>query len=165
MTLTFNGGPRQRGIVLGIHALPFILLQYSAGSWSDRLGRLKLLIPGSIGYGLLLSAAGYIGERGFAATGFTFLLLGVFSGLTGPSNAALLGDLVAPRQNGIAMAVFNFMGNLGIISGPLLAGVVMEHLRSSHAFLAAGFVELLSLGVNLYLLKRFNLLSTISRKN
>jgi MFS family permease len=155
LELRLGLGPSWRGILLGIHALPFILLHYPIGRLSDSIGRLPILIPGALCYGILLSLAGYIGTRGFAASALVFCVLGVFSGLTGPTNAALVGDLVKPQENGMAMALFNFAGNLGIISGPLIAGWVMDNWHIEGAFLSGGFIELVTLGVGLLLLNRF----------
>jgi MFS family permease len=155
LELRLGLGPSWRGTILGIHALPFILLQYPVGRLSDRVGRLPLLIPGTVSYGILLSLGGYIGARGPVAIALSFFALGIFSGLTGPPNAALVGDLVPPNENGMAMALFNFAGNLGIITGPLIAGVVIGSWTLEGAFLIAGFIELATLGICLILLNRF----------
>jgi MFS family permease len=148
-------GPSWRGVLLGIHALPFILLHYPIGRLSDRIGRLPILIPGALLYGILLSLAGYIGTGGFRAAALVFSILGIFSGFTGPTNAALVGDLVKPFEHGMAMALFNVAGNLGIISGPLIAGWVMDSWHIEGAFLVGGMIELVTLGVGLLLLNRF----------
>jgi len=153
LELRLGLGPSWRGMLLGIHALPYILLHYPIGRLSDRVGRLPLLIPGTLLYGLLLSLTGYIG-RGFTSYAFIFATLGVFSGLTGPTNAALVGDMVETEDNGMAMALFNFAGNLGIICGPLIAGWVMGHWHIQGAFLAGGLIELATLGIGLLLLKQ-----------
>ena len=155
LELRLGLGPSWRGTILGIHALPFILLQYPIGRLSDRVGRLPLLIPGTVSYGILISLAGYIGAQGPMAIAVSFFALGICSGLTGPPNAALVGDLVPHSENGMAMALFNFAGNLGIITGPLVAGWVMGGWNLEGAFLTAGFIELATLGICLSLLNRF----------
>ncbi|MCG3260662.1 MAG: MFS transporter, partial [Candidatus Heimdallarchaeota archaeon] len=57
--------PSMRGIAMGIFALPFIILQYPFGRLSDKVGRYKLLIYGSIGYGIILSLIGLVGTRNY----------------------------------------------------------------------------------------------------
>lgn len=158
MELTLGKGPDLRGLILGIHALPFILLQYPVGQWSDRVGRLQILVPGTIGYGVLLSLSGYIGAQGAGTTAVMFFLLGICSGLTGPTNGALVGDLVERDENAVAMALFNLAGNLGIIAGPLIAGWVLDRWNPVSSFLVGGLIEIAALLMSLPLLKRQGLL-------
>ncbi len=144
--IVLGQGPEMRGMILGIYALSFILLQYPVGKLSDRYGRYIFLIPGSMGYGLLLSVVGYLGAAGLGVLAGLFFVLGIFSGLTGPPNAALVGDLVNPEENGMAVAFFNFSGNIGIVFGPMLAGIVTDLGSFALCFIVAGIVELVSLG-------------------
>jgi MFS family permease len=141
-----------RGMILGIYALPFILLQYPVGKYSDKHGRFKLLIAGSIGYGIFLSLTGFLGALGLPILIVFYILLGITSGMTGPPAMALVGDIVEEEDRAIGMGLFNFVGNLGIILGPLLGGILIPSFQPSQfviAFLIAGIVELLSLGVNI----------------
>ena len=154
--IVLGQGPEMRGRILGIHALSFILLQYPIGKLSDRYGRYTFLIPGSMGYGLLLSVAGYIGAAGLGVLAGLFFALGIFSGLTGPPNAALVGDLVNPEENGMAVAFFNFSGNIGIVFGPMLAGIVTDLGSFALCFVVAGIVELVSLGMCLLLIRKLH---------
>ncbi|KPJ86203.1 MAG: hypothetical protein AMS17_13595 [Spirochaetes bacterium DG_61] len=149
-------GPEIRGMTLGVHALPFIALQYPVGRLSDRYGRFVFLLPGSLGYGLLLAFAGYLGGRGLFQLGAVFFVLGVFSGLTGPTNAALVGDLISREEHGMAVALFNFSGNVGIVIGPVLAGWITDMGSFAFSFVVAGAVELASLGVCVLLMKRLS---------
>jgi DHA1 family tetracycline resistance protein-like MFS transporter len=159
--MVLGKGPQMRGMILGVHALAFILLQYPVGRLSDRFGRLAFLIPGSLGYGLLLMIAGYVGSKGIGPLALIFFALGVFSGLTGPTNAALVGDLSCQGEHGMAMAIFNFTGNVGIVFGPVLAGWVTDLGDFYASFLVAGGVELLGLGICLLFIKRYFPLSLL----
>jgi MFS family permease len=153
--MVLGKGPQMRGMILGVHALAFIMLQYPVGRLSDRFGRLVFLVPGSLGYGFLLMIAGYVGSGGIGPLALVFFVLGIFSGLTGPTNAALVGDLACMGEHGMAVAVFNFSGNVGIVFGPVLAGWVTDLGDFSASFVVAGGVELLSLGICLLLIKRY----------
>jgi MFS family permease len=153
LKLSLGLGPENRGFVLGLHALPFILLQYPVGRWSDRIGRLKILMPGTVGYGILLSLAGYIGAQGLGFTVAVFVLLGICSGLTGPTNIALVADITRGREHGVAMALFNLSGNLGILAGPLLAGWFLSLLQPETCFLVGGVIEIAGLLLVLFLLR------------
>ncbi len=150
-------GPEFRGMLLGINGLPFILLQYPVGRLSDRIGRYKLLITGSVGYGLLLCAAGFAAGWGFAALIAVFFLLGIFSGLTGPPNSALVGDMVPRGENPLAMAFFGFLGNAGMVIGSLFGGFLLTVSGFTFAFIAAGLVELITLALNMFLIRRWGI--------
>lgn len=139
--------PSIRGMVLGIYALPFILLQYPVGKLSDKHGRYKFLIPGSIGYGVVLCITGYVGSLSLGLLIMLYIFLGIFAGLTGPPSMALVGDIVDKENNAMAMGFFNFVGNLGIVIGPLIGALISDPFGYSIAYLIAGIIELISLAI------------------
>ncbi|MFX0044576.1 MAG: MFS transporter [Candidatus Hermodarchaeota archaeon] len=142
-----------RGLSLAVFALPFIVLQYPMGRLSDRYGRYVPLVVGSIGYGLILSALGYFGAFGFTALLLMLAVLGFFSGVTAPPSMALVGDIVESEDSAMAMGFFNFMGNLGITIGPLIFGFMLLIADFVTAFAVAGLLELLTLALNVVLVK------------
>lgn len=142
-----------RGMVLGLYALPLIILSYSMGKLSDRYGRYKQLIIGSLAFGILLSVIGQLGAYGLHILIILFVVLGTFASITTPPAMALVGDIVKKENIAIGMGAFNFLGNLGILIGPALAGLLMPNFFL--AFLIAGSIELISLGVNIILIWHF----------
>jgi MFS family permease len=148
--------PELRGMVLGLFALPFIILQYPVGKWSDRIGRFKPLIFGSICYGIMLVFMGFLGSFGLFVIIIGFILLGIGNGFTGPPAMALVGDTVEADDNATGMGFFNLMGNIGIITGPLIGGFLITYTDFVAAFVVAGLIELLSLvGIILLILFAF----------
>ncbi len=137
--------PELRGMVLGIFALPFIILQYPVGRLSDRIGRYKPLIFGSIGNGIMLIIAGYLGSYGLFMVIITFFMIGVCNGFTGPPAMALVGDIVKKEDNPIGMGFFNLLGNIGIIMGPIIGGILVTYGDFEFSFIVAGLIEFLSL--------------------
>ncbi|MCK4237659.1 MAG: MFS transporter [Candidatus Lokiarchaeota archaeon] len=148
-------GPEIRGMIMGIFALPFIILQYPMGKLSDKYGRYKLLIPGSLGYGIILTLTGYFGLFGLGLLIGAFLILGVFSGITGPPSMALVGDIAEGKDNAMAMGFFTFVGNLGMVIGPLIGGLVVDYGNFVFAFIIAGLIELISLGICLLFARKY----------
>jgi MFS family permease len=148
--------PGLRGMVLGLFALPFILLQYPVGKWSDRTGRYTPLIIGSITVGIMLTIMGYLGSFGLFAVIIGFIILGIGNGFTGPTAMALVGDTVEADDNAIGMGFFNLLGNIGIVMGPLVGGYLAYSETQSDfvaAFVVAGLIEFISLfGVILLIL-------------
>jgi len=142
--------PELRGMVLGIFALPYIILQYPVGKLSDKIGRYKLLIYGSIGTGILLAVTGYLGSVTEESFGLfiiiiAFFMIGICNGFTGPPSMALVGDIVEKEDNPVGMGFFNLLGNVGIIIGPLLGGILINYTDFIIAFFVVGLIEILSL--------------------
>jgi len=149
-------GPEYRGMMLGINGIAYILLQYPIGKLSDKYGRLRFLILGSIGYAVILIFCGIFASFGLVALIPLFLLLGVFSGLTGPPNNALVGDLIHKSENPLAMGVFNLFGNIGMMLGPLLGGLILSldifgKIKFQASFISAGIIELVSLFIGIFI--------------
>ncbi len=142
-----------RGMALGLFAVPFMVLQYPMGRLSDKYGRYRQLILGSLAYGVILMMLGYIGSFGFSSLLVILLLLGLFSGVTTPPSMALVGDCVRREDSAMAMGFFNFLGNLGFIMGPVILGVLLLYTDIVIAFVVAGLLELISLAVNVALIK------------
>lgn len=105
-----------------------------------------------------MSLTGLVGSLGLGALIFVYILLGVTSGMTGRLAMALVGDIVDSEDRAMGMGFFNFVGNLGITLGPLTGGIFITNFLKIEfitAFLVAGIIEKISLGVNILLLIKF----------
>ncbi|MFW9891839.1 MAG: MFS transporter, partial [Candidatus Thorarchaeota archaeon] len=127
-----------RGMSLAIFAMPFILLQYPMGKLSDKHGRFRQLVIGSVGFGLVLSVIGFVGIVGFSVLLVMLAILGLFSGITSPPAMALVGDIVGQEESAMGMGFFNFLGNLGITIGPIIFGILFPIIGMTNAFLFVG---------------------------
>ncbi|TQQ79805.1 MFS transporter [Halonotius terrestris] len=128
------------GVALALFFLPFALLQYPLGSLSDRIGRFIPVVVGSIGYGIAIIAVGAapIVEVAMAL----MVLVGVAGAFVAPATMALVSDLCAPAERGVAMGGFNVFGSLGFLTGFLLGGVVADATTYLTAFLVVGGLEI-----------------------
>ena len=152
---TFGMDTAFRGMMLGILNIPALLMMYPIGKKSDRdWGRFKPLIIGSLGYGLSLTLTGILGQISIGMFIILLLFQGLFSGFTTAPASALVGDLVEEEHNGMGIALFNFLGNVGIVLGPIVGGVIVQFYGFAFAFIIAGLIELISLGVNVLLAKK-----------
>jgi MFS transporter, ACDE family, multidrug resistance protein len=115
-------GLSQVGVGLALAALSvaeFAVL-FQAGSLVDRLGRKAVLLPGLLAITVLTVVTG------FTTTVVLFVvamfLLGVASGYGGVPQPVMLADVVPPELQPAAIGVYRFVGDIGFVAGPLLAG-------------------------------------------
>jgi MFS family permease len=80
-------------------------------------------------------------------------ILGLFAGITSPPAMALVGDIVGKEDSAMGMGFFNFLGNLGITIGPIIFGLLNPVMGMAYAFLVVGILELLTLIINILLVK------------
>lgn len=148
-----GSGPGARGTVFGIYSLFFLITYYPAGRLSDRWGRFRFIIPGSILFGAVLIAVGITGGINFTITAALFGILGIAAGLAGPSNNALVGDYTKRHERAEAMGLFTFAGNIGVAAGPVLAGWLISFADYRAVFIIGGAIELIFLTAGLITLR------------
>jgi len=131
--------PPGTGLMLGLFFAPFALLQYPFGSLSDRVGRVGPVALGSMAYGLAI--VGVFLAPTLAATGVAMVAVGVFGALVAPATMALVTDIAAERERGVAMGGFNVFGSLGFLAGVVGGATVAASAGFGAAFLVVGAVE------------------------
>lgn len=106
------------------------------GTLGDRIGRRKLLMVGGAAFGIASVLAAY-------STSASTLIaaraaLGVAGATLMPSTLALIGNMFVNRhQRALAIGVWATMFALGMASGPVVGGVLLEHYWWGAAFLVA----------------------------
>ncbi len=129
------------GLMLACFFAPFALLQYPMGVLSDRIGRRVPIVAGSICYGAGILAVGAAPSVPLAAT--AMVAVGVLGALVAPATMALVTDLAAESERGVAMGGFNLAGSLGFLGGFLIGGTVTGTWGYDAAFLVVGGLEVL----------------------
>jgi MFS family permease len=119
------------GLGLGIATATELAALFPAGRATDR-GRRAVLIPSLAAFG------GIVAVLGFATGTLAFMgalaALGVASGFAGVPPAPMLSDVTPEELKGTAVAVFRFVGDLGFVLGPLIAGWSADRLGFPAAF-------------------------------
>jgi MFS family permease len=129
------------GLTLALFFVPFAALQYLTGSLSDRAGRFRPVVVGSLLYGGTIIAVGLAPNYPVAAG--LLVAVGVCGAVVSPTTMALVTDVVPATERGVAMGGFNVFGSLGMLSGFLVGGFVTARYGYLAAFLAAGGLEIL----------------------
>ena len=133
------------GAAIAVVTAVELVVLFPAGKATDRRGRRAVLVPSLAG----LAAVTVV--TGFATTPAIFLVAmgayGLASGFAGVPPAPMLSDITPEEVKGSAVAVFRFVGDVGLVLGPLVAGWTAEHLgyRASFAISAIPIVVALVL--------------------
>ncbi|WP_411720498.1 MFS transporter [Mycetocola sp.] len=122
--------------MIDIYPLVLAGLLVSMGSLGDRIGRKKLLLVGSAGFGLvsILAALAPSIELLIAARA----ALGFFGAMLMPSTLSLIRSIFRDRdQRRLAIAIWASGFAAGSALGPILGGILLEHLWWGSVFLVA----------------------------
>lgn len=119
------------GLALAVVTAVELVCLFPAGKATDR-GRRAVLIPSLAGLAALTALLG------FATPVVVFMgcmaLMGVVSGFAGVPPAPMLSDVTPEHLKGSAVAAFRFVGDVGFVLGPLVAGWTAEQFGYRAAF-------------------------------
>jgi MFS family permease len=108
------------GIGLAIATATELVSLFPAGKATDRHGRRAVLVPSLAVLAAITAAFGLLDSTVVFMIGMA--VLGVASGYAGVPPAPMLADVTPDDLKGSAVAVFRFVGDLGFVLGPLVAG-------------------------------------------
>ncbi|MBL7159212.1 MFS transporter, partial [Candidatus Microgenomates bacterium] len=132
---------RAQNIGVGLVAIFFLLSFYNlvsslfalpAGSFSDRVGRKKILILGWLFYALTYFGFGKLNSAWAVIP--LFLLYGVYFGLTEGVAKAYVADLVPEEKRGTAFGIYNMTIGLTLLPASFLAGILWQSISPRAPF-------------------------------
>lgn len=138
--------------VLLAYLLPLAGLALPSGRWLDTIGRRPALVFSLSGFALASVAAGL--APGLAWLIGARLVQGTFGALLFSLVPALAITAVRPQARGRAMGLITTLGPLGLISGPMLGGLIVDGLGWPWIFFVNVPVSLVVLTVGLRLLPK-----------
>ena len=128
----FNTGLSELEWVVNGYALTFGVLMLTGGKLADLLGRRRIFIVGlviftlaSLACGLATSAEFLIGAR---------VVQGVGSALMNPATLSIIIATFPPRQRGMAIGIWAGVSAMALAIGPLLGGLITDHIHWSWVF-------------------------------
>src|SRR5215204_6999870 len=114
------------------YALTFAVLMLTGGKLADMLGRRRIFIVGlaiftlaSLACGLAPSAHFLIGAR---------IVQGAGAALMNPATLSIITATFPPRQRGMAIGIWAGVSALALAIGPLVGGILTEHIDWSWIF-------------------------------
>jgi MFS family permease len=148
----FGMGASETGLLLAGYLLPFSLLIYPFGRLSDRIGGIRLLLGGSVLYGIVVFALGLASPAWFWPV---MILCGLFAASMYAPSLWLVAHLAPSASRASAMGGFNAVGALGFAVGPMAGAVISDLISYPAAFMAAGVSEILCVLLLYPLLRRY----------
>ncbi len=128
--------PGRVALLWALVAATSTLLSVPLSSWSDRIGRVPLMVGGWSLHALLFAALALVGDAvllwGIA------LLLGVYMAATEGAERALIADLVPPEALGTAYGWYYLTKGLLLLPASAAFGWIWSAASSAAAFIAAG---------------------------
>jgi MFS-type transporter involved in bile tolerance (Atg22 family) len=126
-------------LVWAAASLAEMVIAMPAGVFSDRLGRLPMLLGGWAARVamLVLLAFAEPGELGVWAL---FIAYSATLAVTEPAERSLIGDHAAADERGTAYGLYHLTGGLLVLPGAVLFGVLWEQFGSAMAFAVAAVV-------------------------
>lgn len=120
----FDISATQLGFLFAVMTTINLIMVLPAGSLTDRFGRKAVVLPGA-----MLSLIG-LSMFGLGGSMWMFYLaaviLGLGTGVIGPAPAAYAGDLAPPGKTGVTMGLYRSFGDIGLIGGPILLGLIAD---------------------------------------
>ncbi len=126
-------GPEIAGFFISLSVLGRLLALWLGGGLSDRWGRMRVLVPGLLGYAALLGTVAFLVNP--VLLGLWSLALGSVAGVVAAIPTAVVGDRASPALQGVAIGCLRAMTDSGQILGPLVMGALADAVDLSASFL------------------------------
>ncbi len=138
----FIGADQLAGVALAAFAAGNVAVVLTVAKRSDEWGRRPPILAGLVIAGLATAALGSAAHPWMLLV--LSLVAGAGTGLIVPAQQAAVADIVGEGRNGgSVVSTFQMTQDFGAIIGPLLAGLIVDHLSYGWAFGVTGVVMLI----------------------
>jgi MFS family permease len=120
------------GLALGLGGVARFIGTLVGGRLSDRFSRKAALVPGLLVQG---GGVGILALRPTVAIWLTAIVVMSLASFAVPVAATILGDISDPAKVGKQLGRFRFVGDLGLIAGPIIVTGIFENAGRVPAFL------------------------------
>lgn len=141
--------PAGIGILLSVNIVLAGLFQPFFGSFADRRNRVQLVFWGNIIFSVALLLVPYAGS--FRSLLILNFIMGTGGAIALPASLTMLTDIGREEGMGSILGVYNSAMSLGMATGPIVAGVVMDMIGVSQIFTLSAVISIIG---SLYFLGR-----------
>ena len=131
----------QIGMVFLIQSVTNALARIPFGAFSDRVGRRKYQALAGIVM-VTVAIAGFAPAATYWQFSLAALVLGVSMAVAFTSIGALIAEVVEPRHRGLAMGGYNTCIYLGLMTGSIGLGPLIEAIGFARGFVLTGVINL-----------------------
>jgi DHA1 family multidrug resistance protein-like MFS transporter len=130
------------GIIVSVSILTTAILQRSFGTLADRFNKTFLIVAGT----LMMSGILYFfpAMQGFAPLLAGAVIFGVGSGIAIPTSTSLVTIAGRETGQGAAMGAYNTAMSIGMVTSPLIAGLIYDLFDISAVFVSGAIVGIAS---------------------
>ncbi|NQX90704.1 MAG: MFS transporter [Flavobacteriales bacterium] len=136
------GGGEYIGYIVGLFTLSALLSRFFSGRMSDRVGRVLVMLIGSV----VTCVCGF--AYLFASSVAVFLTIrflhGMSTGFRPVGSSAFLTDIIPVEKRGQALGILGVAGSVGMALGPVFGSVIREELGYDYLFVASAVLGLSS---------------------
>jgi len=129
-------------LVYLITNLVSVFLAIPVGSWSDKIGKERILIAGFLIYAGVYFGFGVSSSIGPILVLFAFY--GVYSAATDGIQKAFISDMIDKNKQGTGLGIYNALLGITLLPASLIAGVLYDRVNSSVPFYFGAGTALLS---------------------
>ena len=133
------------GLALAVASAAEFVVLFNAGSLTDKLGRKAVMVPSFAGMAIAVAAFGLAEPVTIFFIGMA--VLGVTFGYGGIPAPVMLSDITPEEHSPTAIGVYRFVGDLGFVLGPLLAGGAASLFGFEWAFALSAIPAVVALGL------------------
>jgi len=130
------------GLVVAAYGAPGILVALLTGPYSDRFGRKRFLVAGSLIMGTFTLLSAF--ARSFAVLVATRVVAGIGASVIFPNVTATVGDNFSYRERGNVMGTVIGLNTLAGVVGIPLAGIIAEATSWRVAIGMVGIMSILA---------------------
>jgi MFS family permease len=119
-------------LVYLITSIVSVLLSIPIGSYSDRIGKEKILIAGYVIYAVVYYGFGVTGSVGTIVA--LFALYGLYSAATDGIQKAFISDIIDKNKQGTGLGIYNALLGITLLPASLIAGLLYDKVNSRIPF-------------------------------
>ncbi|RLI70095.1 MFS transporter [Archaeoglobales archaeon] len=134
--------PSQIGFLISVSVLTTATLQRYFGKMADKHKKSLLIVFGLVIVALSMITIPFL--KGFAPLLVVSMLIGIGSSISIPSATAIVAIAGREVGQGSAMGAFNTAMSIGMITAPMVSGIVMDVVGVTHVFIFSGLICLFS---------------------